>query len=197
MEVVPPHGPQKYRYFPQLATVLCQTSARYFLRPEGLWVSLPFCSFIVFVFISALNEEVGLRGAMAPIRILLACPGMEDVLRWRSILKQDSDIEVIGEVDDPVAALVEAGNSQATVVIIDLPTNGTDPGLYSHLLGEYPNVKVIAVSKDGSQALTFENGIIRSKISDTSPQNLTLLFHRLVAEEDQVWRAPSEESKAD
>jgi len=144
-----------------------------------------------------MNEEVGFRGAMAPIRILLACPGMNDVSRWRSILKQDSDIEVIGEVDDPVAALLAAGHSQATVVIIDLPTNGTDPGLYSHLLGEYPNVKVIAVSKDGSQALKFEKGIIRTTICDTSPQNLTRLFHRLVGEEDQVWSASSGESKPD
>ena len=115
----------------------------------------------------------------------------------RAVINREPDIEVIGEVDDPVAALVEAGNAQATVVIIDLPTNGTDPGLYSHLLGEYPNVKVIAVSKDGSQALTFEKGIIRSKICDTSPQNLTLLFHRLVGEEDQVWRGSGGESKPD
>jgi len=112
---------------------------------------------------------------------------MEDNLRWRSTMSQDSEIEVIGEVDDPVAALLEAGNAQAAIVIIDLPADGVDPGLYSHLLAEYPHVKVIAVSKDGSHALKYENGIIRTEICDTSPQNLNRLFHLLVGEEDKVW----------
>ena len=124
---------------------------------------------------------------MPPIRILLACPHMTKASLWKTILSQDPEIEIIGEANDPVDALLEAGSIRATVVVIDLPPSGQEPGLYSHLLEEYPHVKVIAVSWDGSQAIKYEKGIRRSQIQDTSPQSLKRLFRSLVTDEDPVW----------
>jgi len=106
---------------------------------------------------------------------------------WKTILSQDPEIEIIGEADDAVDALLAAGSTQAAVVVIDLPASGHEPGLYSHLLEEYPHVKVIAVSWDGSQAIKYERGIIKSRVQDTSPQSLKGLFHSLWTDEDPAW----------
>ncbi len=124
---------------------------------------------------------------MPPIRILLACPHMTKASLWKTILSQDPEIEIIGEADDAVDALLAAGSTQAAVVVIDLPPSGQEPGLYSHLLEEYPHVKVIAVSWDGSQAIKYERGIIRSQVQDTSPQSLKMMFRSLWTDEDLAW----------
>ena len=123
---------------------------------------------------------------MPPIRILLACPHMTKASLWKTILSQDPEIEIIGEADDAVDALLAAGSTQAAVVVIDLPESGHEPGLYSHLLEEYPHVKVIAVSWDGSQAIKYERGIIRSQVQDTSPQSLKMMFRSLWTDEDRA-----------
>lgn len=124
---------------------------------------------------------------MPPIKILFACPYMEMARAWKFVLSQDPDIKIIGEAEEPIEALLEAGTKHADVVIIDLPLAGEEPGLYSHLLSEYPQVKVIAVSHDGSQAFMYEKGIKRTAVSETSPQRLTSLFRSLLFGEDPVW----------
>ena len=124
---------------------------------------------------------------MPPIRILLACPNMTKASLWKTILSQEPEIEIIGEANDAVDALLEAGSTQAAVVVIDLPPSGQEPGLYSHILEEYPHVKVIAVSWDGSQAIKYEKGIMRSQAQDTSPQSLKRMFLSLLTDEDPLW----------
>ena len=125
---------------------------------------------------------------MPPIKILLACPQMTKVELWKTILSQDPEIEILGEADDALGALLEAGKAQAAIIVIDLPPCRQEPGLHTHLLEEYPNIKVIAVSRDGKEAVKYEKGIVRSQVADTSPQSLKALFHSLLTEEDPVWK---------
>jgi DNA-binding NarL/FixJ family response regulator len=123
---------------------------------------------------------------MPQLRILLACPRMSQVNSWRSILSQDPDVELVGEVNDPINALVEAGETHATVVVIDLPPTGRDPGLFSHLLEEYPTVKVVAVSEDGNEIVKYERGILRSQVKDASPQGLRDFLRSLHLEQEVI-----------
>ena len=127
---------------------------------------------------------------MSRIKILFACPDMEEAGAWKAVLSQDPDIQVMGDAADPIDTLLQAGTTHADIVIIDLPPAGREPGLYSHLLAEYPQVKVIAVSPDGSQAFMYERGIKRTAMRETSPQQLTGLFRSLLSGEDPVWRGP-------
>jgi len=105
---------------------------------------------------------------------------------WKIILDQDPEVELIGEVDGPVDALVKAGDALADVVVIDLPLSGNDPGLYSHLLEENPRLKVIAISQDGSRAIKYERGILRRHIGETSPETLKELFQSPWMDQDPV-----------
>ena len=123
---------------------------------------------------------------MSRLRILLACPRMTQTDLWKMILSQDADIELVGEADGAIEALIMASDTQPTAVVIDLPSNGQDPGLYSHLLEENPQVKVIAVSHDGSRAVKYERGILRRQVEDTSPQTLNKLFHSLWLDQDPI-----------
>ena len=123
---------------------------------------------------------------MPPLRILLACPLMAKIDLWKIILDQDPEVELVGEADGPVDALVKAGDAQADVVVIDLPSSGNDPGLYSHLLEENPRLKVIAISQDGSRAIKYERGILRRHLGETSPETLKELFQSSWMDQDPV-----------
>ncbi|MDE2842396.1 MAG: hypothetical protein OXN21_03325 [Chloroflexota bacterium] len=105
---------------------------------------------------------------MARARILFACPRMSMRRDWCEILSQDPEFELVGEAEGSIEALLKAGNSGATVVVIDLPSSGRDPGLTDHILDEYPHIKVIAVSEDGRRAMKYETGIVKASLGDTS-----------------------------
>ncbi len=128
---------------------------------------------------------------MPRLRILLACPLMTEANLWKTVLSQDPDIEIIGEATDSVDALMKVGGTQAAIVVIDLPSSGKDPGLYSHLLEEYPQVKVIAVAQDGSRAIKYERGILRREIPETLMGRPKDLFDSLWAEQDSVLSEPA------
>ena len=123
---------------------------------------------------------------MPRLRILLTCPRMTKSSTWSTLLSQDPDVELVAKADGAVDTLIKTGNTDATVVVINLPSSGGDPGLYSHLLEEYPHVKVIAVSEDGRSAIKYEKGILKRQIRDTSLQTLKDLFKSLWMEQDPV-----------
>jgi chemotaxis response regulator CheB len=110
---------------------------------------------------------------------------METAAVWKNILSQEVDMEVVGETTDLVDTLLMVGTAQAEVVVIDLPETGEDPGITSHLLEEYPKVKVVAVSHNGSRAVIYQKGIIRRLVG--SLQSLKDLLRAPSIEEDMVW----------
>ena len=96
------------------------------------------------------------------------------------MLADEPDLEIVGEVIHPIDVLLELGSTQAEVVVIDLPTSGEDPGLCSHLLAEYPEVKVVAVSPGGDTSVVYETGVTRRYLSDASPETLTRFIRSLM-----------------
>ena len=121
---------------------------------------------------------------ISPIRILLACPRMRNVDVWRSILSSDRGFDIVDEDGDPIDILLKTGTTGASVVVLDLPQSGSDPGLYSHLLEEYPDVKVVAVSQDGSRVVSYERGVIRKFLADSEVGDLARLFRSLWLDSD-------------
>ena len=126
---------------------------------------------------------------MAQLRILLACPRMAMHRDWRNILSRDPNVELVEEAEGAIDALLKAGSAEATVVVVDLPDTGQDPGLTGHLLDEYPHIKVVAVSEDGRTALKYETGIVKQSLGDPSAHPLTEMFRSLWSEQDQVLKS--------
>ncbi len=116
---------------------------------------------------------------MSGIRVLLACPRLKTLDVWKFLLAQEPAIEVVGEAEDPVDILLSAGSTQADVVVIDLPTAERDPGLHSHLLAEYPQLKVIGVSSEGDSTVVYSIGIVRREAQEISLQTVTNLIRTL------------------
>ena len=114
------------------------------------------------------------------VRILLACPDLRGIGFWKAMLGDDPDLEIVGEVIHPIDILLELGSTQAEVVVIDLPASEEDPGLCSHLLAEYPAVKVVAVSSGGETSIVYETGVIRRYLPDASPETLTRFIRSLM-----------------
>jgi len=113
---------------------------------------------------------------MGKIRVLLGLSNMDRLLSLKEILIQEPDVEIVGEAIDPLDILLKVASTYAEVVVIDFPTSGKDSGLCSHILAEYPEVKVFAVSEEGDRIVNYETVILRREASNTSLENLVDLI---------------------
>jgi DNA-binding NarL/FixJ family response regulator len=62
------------------------------------------------------------------------------------LLGREPDMEVVGEVTDPVDLLLAIEETQAKVVLHTFPDPEEPPGVCSHLFAEYPDLLVIGIS---------------------------------------------------
>ena len=91
---------------------------------------------------------------MQPIRILLtAIPRMlAEVVR--QVVAEQTDMVVVGEVTGGMDLLLAAGLTGADLVILGLEDSQL-PGVCSHLVGEYPQIKVLGLIQ---KAFLYESG---------------------------------------
>jgi DNA-binding NarL/FixJ family response regulator len=93
---------------------------------------------------------------------------MRDV--FKQMLEQP-DIEIVGELDDPLGLLLAAGRTHADVVILGL-NDAEFPGVSTHLLSEYPHIKILGVTEDGRRAYLYELRPQKVAVGEVSPQGL-------------------------
>ena len=121
--------------------------------------------------------------------MFLGCSSVNKIMSLKTVFMQEPDIEIVGEASDTIDILLEVGNSHAEVVAIDVPLSGKDSGLCSHLLAEYPAVKVFAVSEEGDKILMYETAVLRREVSNTSLENLPDLIRRSMRSLYNGWDA--------
>ena len=124
---------------------------------------------------------------MSRIRVLMGLSGMDKILPLEVMLMSEPDIEIVGEAIDIVDILLKVGSTRAEVVVIDLPRCGKDSGLCSHLLAEYPDVKIMAVSEDGNRIVMYETAMVRKQTSSASVEKLVDLIRQSVRGEVNSW----------
>jgi hypothetical protein len=73
--------------------------------------------------------------------------------------------------------LMAAGETRADVVILRLQ-DSAPPGICSHLLNEYPHVKILGVSPDGHEAFLYEVRAQRVPVGGVSVEGLSLRSER-------------------
>jgi DNA-binding NarL/FixJ family response regulator len=115
---------------------------------------------------------------MSKIKVFLGFSSVNKIMSLKTVFMQDSDIEIVGEANDAVDVLLNVSSTRAEVVVIDLPSSGKDSGLSSHLLAEYPELKVLAISEGGDKIVMYETAMLRREISNTSLGNLADLIRR-------------------
>jgi len=108
---------------------------------------------------------------LAPILILLLkLPStVRDILK--EILADQADMRVVNELGDPVEVLLAVERTGADVVILGME-DGKLPGIASHLLDQYPYLKILAISIDGRQMFLYELRPELAPIGEMEPNRL-------------------------
>ena len=109
---------------------------------------------------------------MQKIKIILASRPklLSEVIR--NLIEHQSDMEVLGEVLDPLQLMQTFKNSLAEVVIITpLKSNGI-PKICQLLLVEYPHLKILTQSVKGESVYLYQSGMAKLRIEDPSEQSI-------------------------
>jgi DNA-binding NarL/FixJ family response regulator len=110
--------------------------------------------------------------AMQKIKVMVASrPQMlSDVIR--NMIDRQPDMIMVGEVIDPIKLLFAIRETPVDVVIMTpLKVNG-EPKICSHLLVEYPSLKVFTLSAKGEAAYLYQSGAPKLRIDDPCGQSI-------------------------
>lgn len=79
---------------------------------------------------------------------------------------------VVGEITDPVEILIMTGEREAEVVVMDSLNGETDPGICSHLLSEFPDLLILALSPGLEQAIIYRQSISKELLLNLSEKEI-------------------------
>lgn len=99
----------------------------------------------------------------------------------RSLLSAEPDVEIVGEVSDPVDLLIAAGQTQADVVIQCWPSDEM-PGICSHLLAAFPDLTVIGIGDEGESNFACRRPIVVNHLSPPGLRSVQSVIREALAE---------------
>jgi DNA-binding NarL/FixJ family response regulator len=109
-----------------------------------------------------------------PTRVLLAgLPALRDVLDH--VLDAADGIELVGTTAEPSQILLATGQSKPDVVVVEIEGHEL-PGIATHLLAEYPDLKVLGVTHDIRRALLYELRARLVPLGPLSPRGLVVVI---------------------
>jgi DNA-binding NarL/FixJ family response regulator len=95
---------------------------------------------------------------------------LSDVIR--NLVEHQSDMEITGEVVDPIQLLKIARQTLVDAVIITpLKANG-EPKICQQLLAEHPGIKIIAITEKGEAARLYQFGVPMRRMSEPSEHSI-------------------------
>jgi DNA-binding NarL/FixJ family response regulator len=113
-----------------------------------------------------------------PIRLLLPRHASSDIFGLDKLLTKEMGFEIVGHTAESFDALLAVRDTQAQVVVL-LAAGATEPGLVSHLLGEFPDLTVLTVFPGGRVTVTQQCSV-RRQVYDPSPRALIELLRTVV-----------------
>jgi hypothetical protein len=98
------------------------------------------------------------------VNIAIALAGLPDTLDGSlrdaiGDLRHDPAIDIVAEHADTIDALLAPLLHRLDAIVMVMPTTDTLPAGIDQLLGEYQGLTVIAVTRDGNQALVYEGSL--------------------------------------
>jgi DNA-binding NarL/FixJ family response regulator len=89
------------------------------------------------------------------------------------MVKRQPDMEVIGEVLDPIELLLAARATKVDVVIVTPLDSEDKPEICTHLLDEHPQLKIVTLSaKNDDAAFLYKAGASKQRIDEPSEQSI-------------------------
>ena len=90
----------------------------------------------------------------------------------RNLIKHQPDMEIVGEVLDPLQLLHASRQIKVDVVIITpLKANG-EPKICHFLLAEHPRLKIVTQSANGEAAYLYQAGVSKQRIEEPSVESI-------------------------
>ncbi len=121
--------------------------------------------------------DQGDESSSTPIRVLVAhLPGAM-VERIKPMIGHQQDMLLVGEVDDHLELLLAAGDN-VHVVVLGASRVRPPPGICSHLLSEYPDVKILVLETGGTAAAFYWMGVCQQSTRMKTPEALVTLIRR-------------------
>ena len=121
-----------------------------------------------------------MTNADCPIRVLVAnLPAMLVEIVAHEI-EQQKDMEIVGVIEGNMNLLRAAGHG-VDVVILGTESLDSPPGICSHLLSEYPSLKIIALVAQSDQAAGYWLDIHTQQLNNVNAESLIVGIRSLSA----------------
>jgi DNA-binding NarL/FixJ family response regulator len=128
-----------------------------------------------------LKQEKATEAMDHAVKVLLANRPEALRISLATLLQQQSDIEVVDTVLDLIELLIAVEDTQADVVVVTLPDSGEIPGICSHLLYEYPQLLILALSSARTRACVYRQAITVEPLADISDEGILTAVRRVKA----------------
>lgn len=117
---------------------------------------------------------------MQKIKVLLASrPKLLSEVIHNMIARQP-DMDVMGEVLDPIELLLAVKTTAAEVVIVTPLDSEEEPRLCRRLLADYPDLKIVTLSRTGEAATLYESGSRRQRIEEPGEESILRAIREVV-----------------
>lgn len=105
---------------------------------------------------------------MSKIKVLLANQAQMPRELMAELTLGQPEMDVKGEVLDPIEILLAVGEYPVDVVVLDLSDPGQEPGICSHLLAEYPDLLVLALAPDLGEGFLYRRTLEKQQLAEVS-----------------------------
>ena len=95
---------------------------------------------------------------------------LSDVIR--NIIARQPDMEVIGEVLDPIELLLTVKARPVDVVIVTPLEAEGEPPICRHLLAQQPLLRIMTLQAMGEAAFLYESGTPKKRLDEPSEQSI-------------------------
>jgi hypothetical protein len=85
---------------------------------------------------------------------------------------------IVGVETDPVEILLATAETEAQVVVLDLLEGNADPGICSHLLTEFPQLLILALSSNRDTGILYRQRIVKKRLNAPSDGEILSAIRR-------------------
>jgi DNA-binding NarL/FixJ family response regulator len=114
------------------------------------------------------------------IRVLLATVGADLPNELEAVLNQAPNVQLVGKASGPTELLLAAQRGVDVIVIV-AEVSYPPPGVCSHLLSEWPELRILVVSVSGAHSTLYWLGLRRRRLRSGIPTHIVDHIHTAVA----------------
>jgi hypothetical protein len=113
-----------------------------------------------------MTEPDNPEGLSPCIRVLITNLSQAVADRVAVLIQSQQDMLLMERVEGKIEVMLAA--KDADVLILGAPQVNPAPGICSHLLSEYPELRIVVMTPDGDQSMLYWRGMRRRRLDSSS-----------------------------